>query len=191
MRGMLQIWQMGKYVKSYTEITGASNLNRFIPRLDNVHIISWPYHWLNDTICRYGSKGDQIDLNYFKEINAYPPPKHLFTSMIRQPKPHREMLWDLLKSRDMVNEFCSYAPEGVHIDLKEQKSEGQIFFHNDDEDIQARTHMPPTWYKEYDVPQFERMISNPDGAVIREKESEYQRNLDNLTGEIPIITKEK
>ena len=141
-------YEMGKYVKSYTEITGASNPNRFIPRLDNVHIISWPYHWLNDTICRYGSKGDQIDLNYFKEINAYPPPKHLFTSMIRQPKPHREMLWDLLKSRDMVNEFCSYAPEGVHIDLKEQKSEGQIFFHNDDEDIQARTHMPPTWYKD-------------------------------------------
>jgi len=32
------------------------------------------------------------------------------------------------------------------------------------------------------------MISNPDGAVIREKESEYQRNLDSLTGEIPIIT---
>ena len=25
------------------------------------------------------------------------------------------------------------------------------------------------------------------GAVIREKESEYQRNLDNLTGEIPKI----
>ena len=32
-----------------------------------------------------------------------------------------------------------------------------------------------------------RMIINPNGAVIREKESEYQRNLDNLTGEIPII----
>jgi len=32
------------------------------------------------------------------------------------------------------------------------------------------------------------MITNPNGAVIREKESEYQRNLDNLTGEIPIIT---
>ena len=31
------------------------------------------------------------------------------------------------------------------------------------------------------------MISNPDGAVIREKESEYQMNLDNLTGEIPIV----
>jgi len=33
------------------------------------------------------------------------------------------------------------------------------------------------------------MISNPSGAVIREKESEYQKNLDNLTGEIPIVKK--
>ena len=38
-----------------------------------------------------------------------------------------------------------------------------------------------------DVPQFERMISNPDGAVIREKESEYQKNLDSMTSEIPVI----
>ena len=141
-------YDMGKYVKSYTEITGASNLNRFIPRLDNVHIISWPYWWLNDTICRYGSKGDQIDLSYFKEINAYPPPSHLFTSMIRQPKPHREIFWDLLKSRDMVNEFCSYAPEGVHIDLKESAEPGKTFFPNDDDIVQAQTHMPPPWYKD-------------------------------------------
>ena len=56
------------------------------------------------------------------------------------------------------------------------------------EDLKARRGKPPTWYKEYDVPQFERMISNPDGAVIREKESEYQKNLDNMTSEIPIIT---
>ena len=48
----------------------------------------------------------------------------------------------------------------------------------------------PTQYKEYDVPEFERMISNPDGAVIREKESEYQKNLDNMTSEIPIISTE-
>jgi hypothetical protein len=31
------------------------------------------------------------------------------------------------------------------------------------------------------------MISNPDGAVIREKESEYQKNLDNMTSEIPVL----
>ena len=35
------------------------------------------------------------------------------------------------------------------------------------------------------------MITNPNGAVIREKESEYQKNLDNLTGEIPIVTEKE
>ena len=56
-------------------------------------------------------------------------------------------------------------------------------------DIEPRRGKPPTWYKEHDIPQFDRMISNPNGAVIREKESEYQKELDNLTGEIPIVPK--
>jgi hypothetical protein len=34
------------------------------------------------------------------------------------------------------------------------------------------------------------MITNPNGAVIREKESQYQKELDNLTGEIPIVKKQ-
>ena len=54
-------------------------------------------------------------------------------------------------------------------------------------DAEPRRGKPPTWYKEHDIPQFDRMITNPNGAVIREKESEYQKNLDNLTGEIPIV----
>jgi 8-oxo-dGTP diphosphatase len=54
-------------------------------------------------------------------------------------------------------------------------------------DAEPRRGKPPTWYKEHDIPQFDRMITNPNGAVIREKESEYQRNLDNLTGEIPVV----
>ena len=63
--------------------------------------------------------------------------------------------------------------------IKETKSEPK--------EAEPRRGKPPTWYKEHDIPQFDRMITNPNGAVIREKESEYQRNLDNLTGEIPII----
>jgi len=46
-------------------------------------------------------------------------------------------------------------------------------------------------YKEQDIPQFERIISNPKGGVVREKESEYQKDLDNITTEIPIISKEE
>ena len=63
--------------------------------------------------------------------------------------------------------------------IKESKTEPK--------DVEPRRGKPPTWYKEHDIPQFDRMISNPNGAVIREKESEYQRNLDNLTGEILVI----
>jgi 8-oxo-dGTP diphosphatase len=58
-------------------------------------------------------------------------------------------------------------------------------------DALPRRGKPPTWYKEHDIPQFDRMITNPNGAVIREKESEYQKNLDNLTGEIPIVSDKK
>ena len=53
--------------------------------------------------------------------------------------------------------------------------------------MEPRRGKPPTWYKEHDIPQFDRMITNPEGSVIREKESEYQKELDNLTGEIPIV----
>jgi 8-oxo-dGTP diphosphatase len=58
-------------------------------------------------------------------------------------------------------------------------------------DVEPRRGKPPTWYKEHDIPQFDRMITNPNGAVIREKESEYQKDLDNLTGEIPIVSDKK
>ncbi len=54
-------------------------------------------------------------------------------------------------------------------------------------DAEPRRGKPPTWYKENYVPFFERMITNPNGSIIREKESEYQKNLDDLTGEIPVI----
>jgi len=141
-------YELGKYVKSYTEITGASNDNRFTPRRDNVHIILWPYYWLSNTINKFSKHNYKHGLKVFKEINASPPPTHMFTSMIRQPRPHREMFWDLLKSRNMVNEFCSYAPEGVHLDLKEQVSEGQTFFHNDDKMIGSQTHKMPPWYSD-------------------------------------------
>jgi len=63
--------------------------------------------------------------------------------------------------------------------IKEVKSEPK--------NLEPRRGKPPTWYKEHDIPQFDRMITNPEGSVIREKESEYQKELDNLTGEIPIV----
>ena len=67
--------------------------------------------------------------------------------------------------------------------IKETKSEPK--------EAEPRRGKPPTWYKEHDIPQFDRMITNPNGAVIREKESEYQKNLDSMTSEIPIIKIDK
>ena len=67
--------------------------------------------------------------------------------------------------------------------IKEVKSEPK--------NLEPRRGKPPTWYKEHDIPQFDRMITNPEGSVIREKESEYQKELDNLTGEIPVIVKKE
>ena len=58
---------------------------------------------------------------------------------------------------------------------------------NPPEELEPRRGKPPTWYKEQDIPQFERIISNPNGGVLREKESEYQKDLDNITTEIPIL----
>ena len=55
------------------------------------------------------------------------------------------------------------------------------------EELEPRRGKPPTWYKEQDIPQFERIISNPNGGVLREKESEYQKDLDNITTEIPVV----
>ena len=62
---------------------------------------------------------------------------------------------------------------------------------NPPEELEPRRGKPPTWYKEQDIPQFERIISNPNGGVLREKESEYQKDLDNITTEIPVIKLEE
>ena len=55
------------------------------------------------------------------------------------------------------------------------------------ENTQPRRGKPPTWYKEQSLTNFDRMISNPEGEKIREKETEYQRKVDQDTTEIPIV----
>ena len=55
------------------------------------------------------------------------------------------------------------------------------------ENVKSRRGKPPTWYKEESLTNFERMISNPEGEKIREKEVEYQKIVDQNTTEIPIV----
>ena len=59
------------------------------------------------------------------------------------------------------------------------------------ENVKSRRGKPPTWYKEESLTNFERMISNPEGEKIREKEVEYQRVVDKNTTEIPVVKNEK
>ena len=57
---------------------------------------------------------------------------------------------------------------------------------NTPENVKSRRGKPPTWYKEQSLTNFERMITNPEGEKIREKEIEYQKNVDTSTEEIQI-----
>ncbi len=56
---------------------------------------------------------------------------------------------------------------------------------------EPRRGKPPTWYRENDLSYFERMIPNPKGEVLREKESEYPKSLDNMTEEFPAVKSEE
>lgn len=60
---------------------------------------------------------------------------------------------------------------------------------NTPENIKSRRGKPPTWYKEQSLTNFERMITNPEGEKIREKEIEYQKIVDQDTTEIPNVNK--
>ena len=55
------------------------------------------------------------------------------------------------------------------------------------ENVKSRRGKPPTWYNEESLTNFERMISNPEGEKIREKEVEYQRNIESSTEEIQVV----
>lgn len=143
-------YELGKQVKSWTEINGMVSehapifdpnkpvperpynaAERFIPKLDNVKIISYPWIWLLDQITthagvlRYPSPHTKQNLSVFQDIKEKERPfgddgfnqhvklpTRLFTSMIRRPKPHREMMWDLLNNAGLIGEV-PYGPDSV------------------------------------------------------------------------------
>lgn len=174
-------YELGKQVKSWTEINGMVSEHaaifdpnkpvperpynaaaRFIPKLDNVKIISYPWIWLLDQITthagvlRYPSPGIKQNLSVFQDIkeNERPfgddgfgrhvkLPSRLFTSMMRRPKPHRTMMWDLLNNAGLIgsepygpDSVCTnVAVEGYQIDLPH----GEIVWTKDQ-------HTFPKWY---------------------------------------------
>ena len=138
-------YDLGKQVKSWTEINGMVSehaaifdpnkpvperpyncAERFIPKLDNVKIVSYPWMWLLDQInthagvLRYPSPGIKQNFACFQDVkdqerpfgNGLKLPSRLFTSMMRRPKPHRVMMWDLLNNAGLIGSE-PYGPDSV------------------------------------------------------------------------------
>ena len=117
----------GLWFASYTEVTGAFTMDRFTPAAENVHVVSYPYIWLQDQLIRHGSNKEQFTHSVFQEIFSVGAPRVLFTYMMRQPKPHRRMMWDLLEKENLVNEFCTNAEKGICLDLKDNTLTDMLF----------------------------------------------------------------
>ena len=143
-------YDLGKQVKSWTEINGMvcehaaifdpnkpvperpyNCAERFIPKLDNVKIISYPWIWLLDQITthagvlRYPVPGLKQNFACFQDVKDQERPfgndgfgrhrklpSRLFTSMMRRPKPHRVMMWDLLNNAGLIGSE-PYGPDSV------------------------------------------------------------------------------
>ena len=136
---------------SYTEVTGAYNMDRFHPIADSVYIVSYPYIWLQDQIITHGSDQSDYDLSVFRQVNSVNAPRVLFTYMMRQPKPHRRMMWDLLEKENLLNEFCTNAEKGITIDLKdnviinyggEKRIDNKVYYDGNSH----QSHKFPPWY---------------------------------------------
>ena len=135
-------YELGKQVKSWTEINAMFSehnpvfdstgdfitADRFLPKLDNVKIISWPWLWFLDSINTHAKE----NLSVFQEIrdkqlrDRQPvSPSRLFTSMMRRLVAHREMMWDLLNYAGLIasqpfgpDSVCTnVAIEGYQVDL--------------------------------------------------------------------------
>ena len=138
----------GLWFASYTEVTGAFTMDRFTPAAENVHVVSYPYIWLQDQLIRHGSNKEQFTHSVFQEIFSVGAPRVLFTYMMRQPKPHRRMMWDLLEKENLVNEFCTNAEKGICLDLKDNKMKDSDVLDNTvyADGVQHQSHRFPPWY---------------------------------------------
>ena len=125
-------YEIGKLVKSWTEINGMvaednhifdtsgtfRTAKRFLPKLDNVKIISYPWLWFLDQIITHAGVNPLLQrlshqrLSIFKDIRDAERPTRLFTSMMRRTAPHRVMMWDLLNHAGLVGSQ-PYGPDSV------------------------------------------------------------------------------
>ena len=125
-------YELGKLVKSWTEINGMvaednhifdnsgtfRTSQRFLPKLDNVKIISYPWAWFLDQIVTHAGVNPLVQrvprqrLSVFQDVRNAEKPTRLFTSMMRRTAPHRVMMWDLLNHAGLVGSQ-PYGPDSV------------------------------------------------------------------------------
>lgn len=134
--------QLPLKVKSYTEVTGDLYPKQY-PE-NNTKFVSWPYFWLIDTvntcwdIVNSGVDPDQ----YWQTSRA---PTQLYTCMLGQKRPHREMVWDLLLSHKCMGQYVTFVGKGIYRDVV-QPYRADIDRCEWKGDNQQKTHRFPPWY---------------------------------------------
>lgn len=135
----------------YREVTGNVNGIEFDETKDHKAII-WPYFWLMDTcIMCWHPENSGTDSDRYWQTSK--PATSYYTCMLGQQRPHRELIFDLLNSHDIVSEYLTFVPKGITRDVIEDDRveiggmQGKIRCHWNGEN-QQKTHRFPPWYDE-------------------------------------------
>ena len=147
----LSYYDIGNLVGHYTEITGCTRedgqSDHFDPHPYNVEIVSWPYYWLMKSVTSVFTEGEEIRHGMLEELSGANAPRSLYTCMMRQPKPMRKMLFDVLEKESLLPDgIVTCAWKGLSIDLKEQLPEDGKWFPNSGWELVQQTHRFPPWY---------------------------------------------
>ena len=129
-------------VKSYTEITG--NLHPKQYPENNTKFISWPYFWLIDTVnACWDIVNSGVDPEQYWQTSRLPC--QLYTCMLGQKRPHREMIYDLLLSQKCMGQYVTFVGKGIYRDVVEHYREDvdRCIWKGDN---QQKTHRFPPWY---------------------------------------------
>ena len=132
--------------KSYTEVTGRCD------GIDSIKSIAYPWYWLTSTIRNcWDLSLSQTDPKRYWQTSKYP--STLFTCMLGQGRPHRQVIFELLELADISLKYVSFAGKDIWIDLTPETihlsnfENGQDFVEWTGENI-YRTHRFPPWYSE-------------------------------------------
>ena len=129
-------------VKSYTEVTGDLYPKQY-PQ-NNTKFVSWPYFWLIDTVntC-WDIVNSGVDPDQYWQTSRLPT--QLYTCMLGQKRPHRQMIWDLLLSHKCMGQYVTFVGQGIYRDVVQPFREDIQRCEWKGEN-QQKTHRFPPWY---------------------------------------------